>query len=88
MINPWLPASVVPVAGWFATIAVAALALLLFVGYRTELVAKASGIFLLAFALAMTFCTGVKGAFDYSVFTASAGAFALSSLKERFWKLG
>lgn len=43
MINPWLPASVVPAAGWLATIAEAVLALLLIVGYRTELVAKACG---------------------------------------------
>ena len=76
MINPWLPASLIGPVGWAATVAEVVLAVLLIIGYRTEMVAKASGILLLLFALAMTFSTGVKGAFDYSVFSAAAGAFA------------
>jgi hypothetical protein len=39
---------------------------------------------LLVFALAITFATGIKGAFDYSVFSASAAAFALSLMKEKY----
>jgi len=35
----------------------------------------------------MTFSTGIKSAFDYSVFTASAAAFALSLLKTKFLEL-
>ena len=35
----------------------------------------------------MTFSTGIKGAFDFSVFTASAGAFALSLMKEKYLEL-
>ena len=35
----------------------------------------------------MTFSTGIKGVFDYSVFTASAGAFALSWMKDKHMKL-
>ncbi len=31
--------------------------------------------------------TGIKGAFDFSVFTASAAAFALSTLKEKYWEV-
>ena len=42
---------------------------------------------LLIFALSMTFSTGIKGAFDFSVFTASAGAFALSQIKVKHWEL-
>ena len=42
---------------------------------------------LLLFALSMTFSTGIKSAFDYSVFTASAAAFALSLLKTKFLEL-
>lgn len=86
MINPWLPASLIGPVGWAATVAEVVLAVLLIIGYRTEMVAKASGILLLLFALAMTFSTGVKRAFDYSVFSATAGAFALSLLKERAWR--
>ena len=44
-------------------------------------------IWLLVFGLAMTFSTGIKGVFDYSVFTASAAAFALSAMKEKFFEL-
>ena len=39
------------------------------------------------FALAITFSTGIKGSFDYSVFSASAGAFALSLMKEKYMEL-
>jgi len=35
----------------------------------------------------MTFSTGIKGAFDFSVFSASAGAFALSLIKEKYLEL-
>jgi hypothetical protein len=35
----------------------------------------------------MTFSTGIKGPFDYSVFSASAAAFALSLLKEKYLEL-
>jgi len=35
----------------------------------------------------MTFSTGIKGVFDYSVFTASAGAFALGQMKEKYFEI-
>jgi hypothetical protein len=35
----------------------------------------------------MTFSIGMKSAFDYSVFSASAAAFALSLIKEKFFEL-
>jgi hypothetical protein len=35
----------------------------------------------------MTFSTGIKGAFDYSVFSASAGAFALGLMKNKFLEI-
>ena len=35
----------------------------------------------------MTFSTGIKGALDYSVFSASAGAFALSLMKEKYFEI-
>ena len=66
------------------TIAEIIFALVLLVGFKTELVARLSGLLLLLFALSMTFATGIKGAFDYSVFSASAAAFALSLMKEKF----
>jgi thiosulfate dehydrogenase (quinone) large subunit len=84
VINPWLPEALVSPAAIVATAAEVIFPVCLLVGFKTELVAKLSGILLLIFALAMAFSTGIKGAFDYSVFTASAAAFALSTMKEKF----
>lgn len=87
LINPWIPGSMIPAIGIIATAAEIILALCLIVGFKTELFAKLSGFLLLIFALSMTFSTGIKGALDFSVFSASAGAFALSLLKEKYLEL-
>ncbi|HET8809468.1 MAG TPA: DoxX family protein [Flavobacteriaceae bacterium] len=84
LINPWIPDSLIPTIGIVATAAEVIFALFLIVGFKTELIAKLSGILLLVFALSMTFSTGIKGALDFSVFTASAAAFALSLFKEKY----
>jgi thiosulfate dehydrogenase [quinone] large subunit len=84
VINPWLPTALVSPAAIAATAAEVIFPVCLLLGFKTELVAKLSGILLLLFALAMVFSTGIKGAFDYSVFTASAAAFALSTMKEKY----
>lgn len=87
LINPWIPGSMIPAIGITATLAEIIFALFLIVGFKTELFAKLSGFLLLIFALSMTFSTGIKGALDFSVFSASAGAFALSLLKEKYLEL-
>lgn len=87
IINPWFPNSMISIIGIIATIAEIVFALCLIVGYKTELFAKLSGFLLLIFAISMTFATGIKGVFDFSVFTASAAAFALSLIKEKHWEL-
>lgn len=87
LINPWFPNSLIPTVGALATGAEILFAVFLLLGFKTELFAKLSGILLLIFALSMTFSTGIKGAFDYSVFTAAAGAFALGSMKDKYWEL-
>ena len=69
------------------TIAEIVFAIFLIIGFKTELFAKLSGFLLLLFAVSMTFSTGVKGALDFSVFSASAGAFALSLMKEKYLEL-
>lgn len=84
VINPWFPESLVSIAAIIATAAEVLFALFLLIGYKTELFAKLSGILLLVFALSMTFSSGIKGAFDFSVFTASAAAFALSTMKIKY----
>ena len=87
LINPWFPASIIPAIGWIATAAEVIFALFLIIGFQTELVAKLSGFLLLIFALSMAFSTGIKGVFDYSVLSASAAAFALSTMKVKYLEL-
>lgn len=88
LINPWIPASLIPTIGMLVTAAEIIFAIFLIIGYKTTLFAKLSGFLLLIFALSMTFSTGVKGAFDFSVYTASAAAFALSLMKKKYLELG
>ena len=87
LINPWLPDFLISPIGILATGAEIIFALCLIVGYKTELFAKLSGYLLLAFALSMALSTGIKGVFDYSVLSVSAGAFALSFMKEKYFEL-
>lgn len=87
LINPWFPDALIPTIGLVATIAEVVFAFFLIVGFRTELFAKLSGFLLLAFALSMMFATGIKGVFDYSVLCASAAAFALSDIKDKYLEL-
>jgi uncharacterized membrane protein YphA (DoxX/SURF4 family) len=77
----------ISIVGSIATTAEIIFAICLIIGFNTELFARLSGFLLLIFALSMTFSTGIKGAFDFSVFSASAGAFALSLIKEKYIEL-
>jgi len=86
-LNPWFPDSLIPTLGAIATGAEIVFGICLVVGFKTELTARLSGLLLLVFALSMTFSTGIKGAFDYSVFSASAAAFALSLMTEKYLEL-
>lgn len=84
MINPWAPESLIPTLGFLATAAELIFGICLLIGFRTEFFARLSGYLLLIFGLAMAVSVGIKKTFDYSVFTASAAAFALSIMKEKF----
>ena len=86
-INPWFPESMISLLGIIATTAEIVFALFLLIGFKTELFARLSGLLLLIFALSMTFSTGIKGVFDFSVLSASAGAFALSLMHEKYLEL-
>ena len=87
IMNPWFPEAMIPTLAIFATVAEIVFAICLIIGFKTELFAKLSGILLLIFALSMTFSLGIKAPFDYSVFTASAAAFALGLIKEKYLEL-
>jgi len=77
-LNWFVPGTIVPLVAWTATILEIVLGVLLVAGYRLRITATAAGALLASFALAMTFSTGVKTAFDASVYSASAGAFLLA----------
>jgi len=74
-----LPAYLAPMLAWTATILETLLGVALLIGIATRVAALLSGVLLLLFAMAMTFALGVKAPLDYSVFSASAGAFLLSA---------
>lgn len=80
---PFLPAPLTSITAIVATLAEVVLAVLLLVGFKTNITAKLTGVLLLLFALAMTFSVGVKAPLDYSVYTASAAAFALAYLNKQ-----
>ncbi len=87
IINPLIPETFIPVFGGIATAAELLFGISLIIGFKTELVAKLSGFLILIFALAIAFSTGIKGVFDYSVFAASAAAFGLSIINEKYLEL-
>lgn len=81
-LNWFVPPALVPAVGWTATALEVVLGVLLIAGVRLAVTASAAGLLLASFALAMTFSTGVKTAFDASVYSASAAAFLLALTAE------
>jgi len=77
-LNPWFPASFIPVVGWVATITEIILGILLLLGLRTRSTAFASGFLMIAFASGMSAGPGIKTALNASVFAAAAAAFLLA----------
>ena len=86
-LNPVIPPSLIPFLAWASTILEILLGCCLIIGFRTSFTAKLSGWLLLIFALAMTFSVGIKAPLDASVFAASAAAFGLSLIKEKFLEM-
>ncbi|WP_348824955.1 DoxX family protein [Flavobacterium aestuarii] len=77
---PFLTYNLASIIGGIATFLEIAFAIALLTTFKSQLIAKCSGFLLLGFALSMAFAINCKASLDYSVFTASAGAFALSVL--------
>ena len=86
-LNPVVPQSLIPFIGWVSTLLEIVLGVCLIIGFKTSFTAKLSGWLLLIFALAMTFSVGIKAPLDASVFAASAAAFGLSLIKEKFLEI-
>lgn len=76
-LNPYLSARTVLLVSYFVTILEVILGIFLLFGLFLRQSSFISFLLLLSFALAMGFTGGFKGVFDYSVFTASAGALVL-----------
>jgi uncharacterized membrane protein YphA (DoxX/SURF4 family) len=86
-LNPYLPTAWIPTVGWIVTLAEVACGLALIVGFQTRRVAVGSGLMLLAFALGMIMGLGIKAPFNYSVFSASAGALLLATSAHAPWSI-
>lgn len=81
----FLPPALYPLMAWTATAAETVFGIGLIIGLFTRVIAFMSGILLLTFALAMTFSLGIKAPLDFSVFSASAGAFLLAGFERYPW---
>lgn len=84
---PWLSDPLAKISGWAATLAEVVFGIALIIGYKVKWMAIGSGILLFLFALAMWQSLGLKAPLNYSVFSASAAAFALACMKEKFLEI-
>lgn len=82
-LNPYLNSSLITAVSWLVTILEILFALFLLLNFFTKETAFLSALLLLSFALSMTFVSGIKVPFDYSVYTASAAAFSLFLLQSK-----
>lgn len=80
LLNPRIPDALISFTAGVATGLEIILAIGLLIPYKTMWTARISGILLLIFGLAMAIHLNIKAPMDYSVFPASAAAFALSFL--------
>jgi len=80
LLNPWASKMLVPIIGGIATCLEICFALALTIGFHVKETSLCSAILLLVFAVSMTLTLGIKVPLDYSVFSASAGAFLLYSV--------
>jgi uncharacterized membrane protein YphA (DoxX/SURF4 family) len=81
-LNWFLPKWTITTLAIVATCAETILAVLLLLGWRTRTAALLSGVLLLSFAVTMAAALGIKAPLDFSVFSASGGAFVLASCTE------
>ena len=82
-LNWFLPASIIPWAGWAATLAESLLAVGLLIGWQLRWIALATALLLLSFATTMGIALGLKAPLDYSVFTSTTSAFLLFVLQSK-----
>lgn len=81
VLNWFVPASLIGIIGWMATIAEISLALALLAGWQLRRTALLTALLLLLFALTMAMALGPKAPLSYSVFSAASAAFLLFALQ-------
>jgi uncharacterized membrane protein YphA (DoxX/SURF4 family) len=82
-VNSFAPVSIVPFLAWAATLAEIFFGVALIVGLWPRWVALGSALLLAMFGIAMAISFGIKSPMDYSVFSASGGAFLLALCQSR-----
>lgn len=78
VLNPLVPAALIPALGWTVTALELILAVLLLLPVGRPWVAVVSGALLTAFGVAMAASGGIKAPLDFSVFSAAGAAFLLA----------
>jgi putative oxidoreductase len=78
-VNSFMPAFIIPFLAWAATAAELSLGIALIIGIWPRWTACGAALLLFLFGAAMAISFGIKSPLDYSVFSASAGAFLLAS---------
>jgi len=86
-LNWFVPSAMIPALAWISTAAEVLLGFALLAGIYTRVTAFLSGLLLLLFALSMTFALGIEAPLSASVFSASAGAFVLSTCRGYLWSV-
>lgn len=81
-LNWFLPKGTITTLAIVSTFAETILGFLLLLGWQTRTAALLSGVLLLLFAVTMAGALGIKAPLDFSVFSASGGAFLLASCTE------
>lgn len=84
-LNPWAPASLSNFLGYTVTGLEVILAVFLIFGMKIKITSLVSFSLLVIFSLSMTFTSGIKGAFDYSVFTAAAASLLIFCVHSTLW---
>jgi uncharacterized membrane protein YphA (DoxX/SURF4 family) len=86
-LNWFMPPATIPALAWASTCAETLLGVALILGAFTRVAAFMSGLLLLLFALSMTFALDLEAPLSFSVFSASAGAFLLTTCSEYSWSV-
>lgn len=86
-VNPYAPPALVPALAIAATVCELLFGIALVLGIGTRYIAIASAILLAIFAVALSTSVGIKKAFDFSVFTASAAAMLLAHSRTYEWSV-